>query len=77
MIAMSSEQQCKACGVQTFVKGKMSGYANVTPVNKVFGSPPLLLTFCKECGKSALWKLRTLKNSDDKVDILFNFLPAK
>ena len=57
MIVMSNEQQCKACGGQIFVKGKMSGYANVTPINKVFGSSPLLLTFCKECGEVSSMKV--------------------
>ncbi len=58
---MSNEQQCKVCGGQTFVKGKLSGYANVAPVNRIFGNSPLLLTFCKECGEVSSMKVKKPK----------------
>lgn len=49
---------CKACGSKSFTQGKLSGYANVMPVEKIgFRGSSLILTFCKDCGEVASMKI--------------------
>lgn len=52
------ENKCSACGGETFVKGKMSGYAKVFPAERMgmIGSN-LLLTVCESCGEVASMKV--------------------
>jgi hypothetical protein len=46
------DQKCLACGNDTFAKGKLgNGFTSVTPLEKLLGSSPLILTFCKKCGE--------------------------
>ncbi|WP_042351636.1 hypothetical protein [Bacillus massiliigorillae] len=53
---------CRACGNNTFTQGKLgNGYTSVTPVDKMFGSSPLIITFCKECGEVASIKVKNPK----------------
>ncbi|MGM9986454.1 MAG: hypothetical protein ACI35O_04410 [Bacillaceae bacterium] len=56
---MAAEQICKACGNDTFAQGRLgNGYTSLTPINKVLGSSPLILTFCKKCGEVASIKVK-------------------
>ncbi|WP_042224224.1 hypothetical protein [Oceanobacillus manasiensis] len=44
--------QCKACGSDHFVQGRMgNGATSVKPIDKLSGGSFIMLTFCSECGE--------------------------
>lgn len=52
---------CKSCGGSSFTKGKLEGYANIKPIDKLFSSSPLIVTLCKDCGEVASIKVKNLR----------------
>lgn len=54
---MASET-CEVCGNDNFLKGKLgNGFTNVTSINKLTGSSPIIFTFCSECGEISSMKI--------------------
>ena len=45
-------KSCKSCGNETFYEGKLSNYAALQPLDKVFSTGSLVkVTFCSHCGE--------------------------
>lgn len=59
---MEGNNNCKACGKDSFAVGELGhGYANIRPVNKIFSTgTPLLITYCQSCGEVASIKVKEL-----------------
>ena len=52
-------KKCESCGNDSFAVGNLgNGFTSVTPVDKIMGSSPLILTFCKECGEVSSIKVK-------------------
>jgi hypothetical protein len=59
---MAATQICKSCGNDTFTQGKLgNGFTSVMPTNKMFGSSPLIITFCIKCGEVSSIKVENPK----------------
>jgi hypothetical protein len=53
---------CKACGHNSFAKGKMEGHASVRPLKSYFSfGSRLILTICKKCGEVASIKVENFE----------------
>ncbi|GGM24378.1 hypothetical protein GCM10011351_07680 [Paraliobacillus quinghaiensis] len=49
---MSEEKICPSCGNDSFVEGKLDGYAAIRPVDRIFsGGSAMILRFCNSCGE--------------------------
>ncbi|MCZ0704603.1 hypothetical protein J2T56_003175 [Natronobacillus azotifigens] len=49
---MVEEKNCSSCGNHTFVEGKLDGYANVRPIDRIFaGGSGMIVRFCNHCGE--------------------------
>ncbi len=47
---MDKIDKCPQCGCSEIGKGKMSGYASLTPKGKVFASSAIVAEVCTDCG---------------------------
>jgi len=47
---MNKTDKCPQCGCSEIGKGKMSGYASLTPQGKVFASSAIVAEVCTDCG---------------------------
>lgn len=57
-----TEIKCKACGNDEFFQGRLgNGFTMVTPLNKLFGSSRMILTFCSKCGEVTSIKIENPK----------------
>ncbi|WP_078410948.1 transcription initiation factor TFIIIB [Priestia abyssalis] len=47
-----ANENCNKCGNRTLNEGKLSGYASVQPINKIFSTgSPIRVYFCSKCGE--------------------------